>query len=613
MDFFAQQDHARQRTRRLIVYFILAVLSIVLLVNVLIAVVLNIAAPSPRVSRDGAESTQVERPETTVQVSDPSSDVLLLHGGATILVLLIIGLGSWYKILSLSSGGRQVAESLGGRRVRPGDNKKLLNIVEEMCIASGLPMPEVYVLEEEKSINAFAAGYSPSDAVIAVTQGALDNLDREQLQGVIAHECSHILNGDMKINLRLIGAVHGILLLFLTGWQILRHIRVFRGSGKKGGGAIIAVLAVALILIVVGAVGWLFASLIKAAVNRQREYLADAAAVQFTRNPSGLAKALRSIATKAGLLKSERAAEVSHLFFAEGISSLFATHPPIQERIRLLEGLPQTSRTEPRGSSEGGTLFQGASAISGLVGTVRLSSKKVVSESLHEKLDDPFTARAVMLALATDQNPQIRSVQLAKIAQKESPEIAQEINRILPTLDRTQALSLVHLALPALRQQSNTQRISLLNLSQELVAGDGVVTLSEFILVRTLRRHLGLQQPKPTFSSWITLYNPAVVVLSALAYAGGEAQAPKAFAAGLASLPPKQNSSLLPQTSCDSRALEQALDQLEQATPDRKRTLVEAFANTVASDGRITTREGQLLRLLCDSLGCPLPLDLQQE
>ncbi|MEC9055102.1 MAG: M48 family metallopeptidase, partial [Verrucomicrobiota bacterium] len=265
---------------------------------------------------------------------------------AGVTVLLILG-GTAYKSAQLRQGGRVVAEGLGGRPVLPGTGdlkeRQLLNVVEEMAIASGTPVPLVYVMDEETGINAFAAGTEPSNAVIGVTRGCIELLSRSELQGVIAHEFSHIRNGDMRLNMRLIGFIFGILILMIVGRVLLSSMRYVRTSrdSKGGNGILLAVLLVGLVLFLVGAVGGFFARLIQAAVSRQREFLADASAVQFTRDPGGLTGALKKIGgwEDHSRVKNPQGSAVSHMFFAEG--GLFrwglATHPPLQVRIRALD------------------------------------------------------------------------------------------------------------------------------------------------------------------------------------------------------------------------------------------------------------------------------------
>lgn len=347
IDFFEQQEKARKSTTVLVVLFAIAVFCIIALTY--LAVAFFVVAMGYDVGR-GAERGGI--------TFDP-----FLLGAVSLGVLLIVGLGSAWKISMLSSGGRAVAESLGGKLVDPGsrdpDERRLLNVVEEMAVASGTPVPRVYVMENERAINAFAAGWSPEDAVVGMTRGAIETLDRDELQGVVAHEFSHILNGDMRLNIRLMGILHGILVIGLAGLTIMRTIglsgraasRSSNRGGGNGGAAILAILALGAALAVIGFVGMFFGRLIKAAVSRQREYLADASAVQFTRNPEGIGNALVKIGAATGRAKLEapNASEASHMFFGEAITNWFgglSTHPPLEERIRRV--MPSWDGTFPK-------------------------------------------------------------------------------------------------------------------------------------------------------------------------------------------------------------------------------------------------------------------------
>ncbi|MEE8349902.1 MAG: M48 family metallopeptidase, partial [Acidobacteriota bacterium] len=345
MDFFEYQDQARRTTRRLVVYFLLAVVVIILAVYLAILLISFYSLRS---------ASLVE-----FQWWNP-----LVFKWAVPITLAVIVIGSIYKTAMLSEGGEVVARWLGGRPLNPNtpnpEERRLLNVVEEMAIASGTPVPSVFVLDQEEGINAFAAGFTPGDAVIGVTRGTMTRLSRDELQGVIAHEFSHILNGDMLLNLRLIGVLNGILVIALIGYAIMRGSGRNSGSKKEGGGAIVIF---GLALLVIGYVGVFFGRLIKSAVSRQREFLADASAVQFTRNPDGLAEALKKIGGLAhgSGIQNPRAEEISHLFFANGlgpaklqpssgkpavrrrsapVSSAFgfmATHPSLPDRILRID------------------------------------------------------------------------------------------------------------------------------------------------------------------------------------------------------------------------------------------------------------------------------------
>ena len=340
-DFFEQQHVARKKTGRLVILLILAMVGIVAVTYPVIAIALMLLT-------GGGESTTTSH-GTFTPADAPGFWNPLLFGIVSLGTFAVVSLSSLYKIASLrSGGGEMVASSLGGIPVDPDtrdpDARKLLNIVEEMSIASGLPVPPVFLLEHERGINAFAAGYKPDDAVIGVTRGAVQELTRDELQGVIAHEFSHILNGDMRLNIRLMGLIFGILVIGVLGRIALRGVFYSGGGrGKKEGGAVIVILVVALLLMAIGAIGVFFGKLIKAAVSRQREFLADASAVQYTRNPDGIGSALKTLASHAygAEVENPHAEEAAHMFFGSAVSSwlggALATHPPLPERIRRID------------------------------------------------------------------------------------------------------------------------------------------------------------------------------------------------------------------------------------------------------------------------------------
>ncbi|NRA57365.1 MAG: M48 family metallopeptidase, partial [Phycisphaerales bacterium] len=328
MDFFGRQDSARKRTHLLVALYIAAVVLTCLAVAAL-AIIAGLILHDDQAGRG----------------PDPVALLMFGGGGAAAAALLIAG-GTAYRISELRGGGASVALSLGGRPIDPStrdeDERRVLNVVEEMAIASGVPVPPVYMLEQEGSINAFAAGYSPGDAVIGVTKGCVHGLSRDELQGVMAHEFSHILNGDMRLNVRLIGILGGIVLLSLAGYTLMRA--TFYGSigRSKDNKAVPIILVVGVGLIIIGGIGSMFARLIQAAVSRQREFLADASAVQFTRNPDGIGDALRRIAggSSRSVIRNAHSREMSHLFFGNAVKqssffgSVLASHPPLKQRIR---------------------------------------------------------------------------------------------------------------------------------------------------------------------------------------------------------------------------------------------------------------------------------------
>ncbi|MFZ2509270.1 MAG: M48 family metallopeptidase, partial [Steroidobacteraceae bacterium] len=329
MDFFRRQAETRRLSRWLVLLFALAVFACVIAVDFVVVATVTVLS---REALDGV-------PTGAGAWIQHYPDVVLI---SSLIVLGIIGGSCLVKSSQLSAGGSVVAESLGGTRVTAdtGDplRRRLLNVVEEMAIASGVPVPAVYVLEREAGINAFAAGHNPSNAAIAVTRGALTTLNRAELQGVIAHEFSHVLNGDMRLSTRLIGWLFGLMVFALIGRFVLRHAPR-GGGGRKGGGAIAVILAAALAVMILGYIGLFFGRLIQAAVSRKRESLADASAVQFTRDPTGLRGALVKIGALGvgSRLQDTDGEEVAHLLFAAGVPRAFATHPPLEERIREID------------------------------------------------------------------------------------------------------------------------------------------------------------------------------------------------------------------------------------------------------------------------------------
>ena len=333
MDFFERQRQAKKKTGVLVFIFCVAVLLISLLNFLIIAAVIPLA---------GIERNKGELDFSTLQ--DPMLALWVVLG--TFVIICLAGL---FRKSQLSGGGSSIASMMGGRLVNMAstdpDEQKLMNVVEEMAIASSVPMPEVYVMHGEKGINAFAAGSTVDDAVIGVTDGCMRRLQRDELQGVIAHEFSHILNQDMRLNFHLVAVVFGLLVLALLG-RLMMEIG-FNSSGrrssKEGGGAGILIGISGAAIMASGYLGVLMGNLIKSAVSRQREYLADSSAVQFTRNPEGLSGALKKIGalSSGSRLVSPHADEASHMFFGNGMRqswfSITSTHPPLLERILLLE------------------------------------------------------------------------------------------------------------------------------------------------------------------------------------------------------------------------------------------------------------------------------------
>ncbi|ELA8153022.1 M48 family metallopeptidase [Vibrio parahaemolyticus] len=611
MDFFHHQDTARQRTGLLVMLFTLAVLAITGLVSVISI---------------GIYFYFTGEPFTTQSII---SYCLLSFVG----VLTVVSISSFIRLSELNAnGGRGVAESIGGKLISTdtsnAKHRQLLNVVEEMSIASGIPVPPVYVMTEEHGINAFAAGMSIDDAVIGVTQGALDAFSRDELQGVIAHEFSHILNGDMRLNTRLIGALFGITCIAHFGHLILdnsnstRHVSRSSSDSNKGFAVIILIAIVCLVL---GWLGTLFGNMIKAAISRQREFLADASAVQFTRNDQGIAGALKKIGSnvQGSTLNTKASDEMSHMMFGQsklsGFSGLFATHPPLDERIRRIE--PHWDGSYAQHSHAQNTAFDNEQVSGFAVGggspasqsaspSEQLSEtgQQLISQLPPELVDiarEPYSARFIAFALIFDGS----DIQREMI--KSYVPLASQ-STLLPWLDYDLPLHLrfplLELALPALKSLSEAQKISLCKVLRELSETDNQYSLAEWCVINLLEKQLlasfGFIKQHKTLKQ---LEESVFWLLRELAWVSHSQadKAQRAYHCALAHLgfpevklePANSNWHL-------SRA---ALELLLQLKPKDRRMFVKACRIAIESDGEITVAEGELYRVIACFLEVPEP------
>ncbi len=639
MDFFERQDDAQRRTRRLVFYFGAAVLLIILAIYFLVVLVLGFAGLDP-----------LENDAYAVRLWHP--DVLLIVALGT---CAVVGAGSAYKIAQLSHGGEAVAAMLGGRRLNPQTTdpaeRRLLNVVEEMALASGVPVPPVYIMDDEPSINAFAAGYDPGDAVIGVSRGALRYLDRDELQGVMAHEFSHVLNGDMRMNTRLTGVLHGIVVIALIGWILIRSVGYSRPrtsrSGKGGGGAVIALLAAGAGLLVIGSIGSLFAKVIRAAVSRQREHLADASAVQYTRNPDGIAGALKKIGgvPATSKIENDHASEISHMFFCSAVGSfasqVFATHPPLVERIRAIDPSfdgtfpkqvapvradepsrkPAAARPRDALGKLGDTLDP--AGVFGRFGTMG-SGQVILAAALLEDLPDPlraaahdpYGARALIYCLLLDDNAEVRANQMATLERNaEPPSFAetQRLRALIEPLPEDARLPLAELSFPALKELSPAQYERFAANCTALIEADGRLDLLEYTLrtmvLDPLDVHFGRRPaPRVRYTQLGSVARPAVQVLSTLAYVGSSdpAEVADAYRKGMAVL--KRSDPQLPAEQCTLANLDKALKTLAECAPLLKRQVLQACTATVAADNKVTSHERQVLHAVAATLGVPMGL-----
>jgi len=563
-------------------------------------------------------------------------------------VLAVVCVGTAVKFAQMSHGGAAVAQAMGGRQVDPGssdpDERRILNVVEEMAIASGVRVPPVYLMEDQ-TINAFAAGNSEQDSVIGVTRGCIHALSRDELQGVMAHEFSHIFHRDTRLNMRLVAWLGGICAVSMVGRILIRSQMYSRQSRDKNSNAAIG-LGIGVALFIIGIVGYFFGRIIQSAVSRQREFLADASAVQYTRNPDGIAGALEKIAHGTGSqLSAPAAAEFSHFFFANGIASLFSTHPPIEERIARIRGATMVAAGVTAVATNGATTATKTAAIDAgftqPVSTARASSVAAfdgvsaaaihgarrsmgslnpldlgiahrliagLPESVVDAARNPFSARAVICSLLLSRDRRERQAQLAGIAATD-PALAHATDALqqTATIDPRQRLPVIELCTASLVQLSPMQYQQFRAVLAQLIASDSQVDRLEWTVRVILRGAIEGPMAGKAPSARAAVADVALVV-SVLAWSGAtdEACVARAWRAARGSEP------LLPTTQtaadqCTLDALDESLQRLSNAKLDTKRKLVDACVACVAADGQTTVEEAELLRAVCASIGAPMP------
>jgi Zn-dependent protease with chaperone function/uncharacterized tellurite resistance protein B-like protein len=617
MNFFQDQDRARRNTGRLMLLMTLAVICLVTLTSLVVSVAIGFMADSDAEHR-------------TLHVAWGMFPII------AVIIFVFVVSGSLYKSLQLSDGGKVIAERLGGRLINlnqhSDDERRVLNVVEEMAIASGSPVPPVYVIEDT-SINAFAAGLTAQNAVIGVTRGTLRLLSREELQGVIAHEFSHIHNGDMRLNTRLVALLHGMLIIGLMGEFGMR-------SAKDSDKAAVPVFFFGATLWMLGYAGTFLGSVIKAAVSREREYLADASAVQFTRNPESIGGALKKIGGYSSNLSASHAAEFSHLYFSAGVAAyvegFLATHPPLKKRIRRVEPhwdgkfpevvWPAASSQSPSPSSKQYTpvdlpldfsladIQQSIAA----VGSPQPQHLALARDALS-RLDGPLRAaahnsvgaQALIYGLLLSSDARVRQQQRQLLTPQVEEAVCNcldDLTTALGDLDQGLRLPLLDLAIPALKQLSKEAFRAFSGNMALLIRADGKVELLEWTLLRIIERNVGPPRPVKGGLELTALAEEVAVLLSTLARAGHDnsVQAHAAFVQGCKALPDGLITTGL-RPSTDIKLLQASLNRLNRLWPLQKPQLLKAMARCIEHDGRVTAAEAELMRAVADILDCPLP------
>lgn len=642
MDFFREQDIARRNTRLLVILFAIAVSTLILLTNLLVAGTLFYQ--------------EFRQPGQVDDVLSAAHWRLFLGIGAAIAAIIgTVVLVNW---LRFTQGGRTVAEALGGRPAVTSDNDPLvrqaLNIVAEMALAANMPVPPLYILDEERGINAFAAGITPADAVVAVTRGALVHLTRDELQGVIAHEFSHILNGDMRLSIRLAAMLRGITFVGDVG-SLLIHSNALRAPRRSSNDSRAGAVVLGLGLYLLGLLGGLMAGLIKSAISKQKEYLADASSVQFTRNPDGIGNALKVIGgyTPGTLVHAARAEELSHLFFGQvkhRMWMMFATHPPLAERIRRID--PQwdgqyVERPLNHAALEPARFQQQArdeavriATVAGLAGAppidldapvaptptggeAQAAESLVTAETaalpavMIEHTREPLSAMALVLALlwhdTEAQQKQVAALAGAAIRGLET--LVSQFGRDLGGLKASHRLTVIELCLPALKQISPEQYQQLKRLLLAFVRADGQIRLEEWCLYQLIRHYLDpefvqVKLARPRHASLQAVAPSLAIVLGTVAM-HGDGETTTAFKRGAAVL--ALNLSLPEVDRLGVAAFSKAVGVIADCYPLLKVTILKALATTAAHDGVVNGQELMLIKAIAAVIDCPVPNHMLDE
>lgn len=664
MDFFDQEARARKQTRRLIWLFGLAVLVTVTLTNLVLAVVIH-AFKHPLFP--GVWWNPITFLITLLDLCGEAvvfpMDFLKLIWNpylfcwVTLVSLTSVALGSLYKIRLLSAGGSAVAELLDGRCVETNtadpDEQRLRNVVEEMAIASGMSVPEIYVLDNERGINAFSAGHTRDDVAIGVTLGCLKLLTRDELQGVVAHEFSHVLNGDTRLNLRLMGLMHGLFWPTPVGRILVRGTTQAPEIGESifdedTNPFFLPTAPIGILFLIVGGISSPFVRLIKSLICREREWLADAAAVQFTRNPTGIGGALKKIGGlfKQGRLDTPNAETASHLYFANSaydpLFNFQSTHPPLAKRVLAIDPafdgqFPKVKALAPNQYERDQVYEQVVARVISVeqrlpdafvteIGSMTADHIKQAAamrfglpEEVKQALRVPAGAASVVCSLLLSEDDPVRARQMEILRTNLNPawlERTAALASQIQALGAKYKLALAEFAVPALREYSLDEYVTFDQTVQRLVECDGAIELFEYALMKMVARQLrayfeGPDLDQARYGRIQDVLPECALLLSALAHVGQEDDEPAArtaFAQGQQFLDaPGAQIQFVPRSEWDLAGVDAALARLAKCPAGVQRNILLACGKTVAADNQVTEREAELLRAIADSLDCPMP------
>lgn len=638
MDFFEHQDRARKKTKLLVLYFILAVIFIVIALNLVAFLGLKFAT----------------REQQTLLFEQWFSHAAFYY--VTCGTLAMVFLGSLFRWFQLREGGKSVAQMVNAREILPDSNdaleRRFINVVEEMSIASGTPVPTLYVMDDEDAINAFVAGYDSSNTVMVVTRGALEQLDRQELQGVVAHEFSHIFNADMRINVKLISTLAGILLLGQAGSFIMRSLRYSRvrsSNNKDSGSIIMVILFIGMAMFIVGSIGLLFGRLIKAAISRQREFLADASAVQYARDNEGLAGAFLKIEQQSSLLQTKHAEDTSHMCIAEPIKlslSGLATHPSMPDRLDAImpnwqafshdfeqkearkkkkaiqEKLDQQAKekaAQEQASKKSNSPFSGLIDSVGHPTAMHLEAANALLLALPDVLKQAAHghhaqahAMHLVFALLLSDDGQLTEQSLRTIEQAYGDQSGEQVLKLAEHISKDKRhlrLAILDIAIPSIKRLSENERVQFFKALKTIIHQDETVTQFEYVLYSLLKKNLrpSSQKRGKAINNFKWVLPEIQLVLSAMVHASEQSQEHKqACFSKLWTSFSHDEKGLLKETF-RAEKFHQAISRLNLLVPMLKKELLANLELAVTDDNELKPAEVELLRATAECLDCPIP------
>jgi Zn-dependent protease with chaperone function len=644
MDFFEHQAQAKAASKRLLFLFLLVTFVVVVCVDFVIYTISKLQM---------LDTTLVHK-VSNVSIQDFIDWQLSWYGLAAASVsILIIGFGSLMRWLDLRKGGGGLAINLGARSLgfasKDEKEQRLINVVEEMAIAAGIIPPSIFILDYESSINAFVAGYEIEDSALIVTNGLLNNMDRDELQAVVGHEFSHILHGDNRINIHLMIMIAGFVWVSeighsLTSRHSYRGSRSYTGRSSKGRQQ---AASIGIPLIIVGFFGAFCGRLIRASVSRKREYLADASAVQFTRNPQAMASALNVIRSNAnkGYLKNSKAEELSHMCISPSKkSSWFSSHPPLDDRINTIdatfikrhEARERKSEREEKRSDKQAQKNQatrnmysadipqmqlGASQhLHDVIGTMSAVNLEYAM-SLHEQfpaeykkaLQGPELAKTMLLYLLLNDKPDLRAEQLTWLEQQlsKSQDYLHSLTMLSQGIQSRLALPLVELLIPLLKTLDDQTKKSLLEQVLIMAKWDGKLTMFEICLYSLLKENLQPSSKNATSHSIkkikLVAYEFNLVVSCFIHKSGGSAADKNNLHQAMMNIFSLESQSLINKEQIIPNKLYATFKKLKALSPMLKRSLMDVCGDIVFHDKIVQSCEYESLKLMSLILSCPMP------